>query len=83
MKLRRVFLALPFPCIALVLLSVNAATPGDSAGTRVLYPPAGAVVTSDPVLVMILGPETAEPPAFRIDTREVVCGLCHESGYAR
>ena len=66
-----------------MLLSVDAATPGDSAGTQVLYPPAGAVVTSDPVLVMILGPEAAEPPAFRIDTREVVCGLCHESGYAR
>ena len=28
-------------------------------------------------------PHAATGPSLLIDTREVVCGLCHESGYAR
>lgn len=73
MKLRRVLhllVLVPVVCVVVTLVSLPASlagASGDSTGTRVLYPPAGAVATSDLVLVMILGPDTPEPPAFRVD----------------
>jgi predicted CXXCH cytochrome family protein len=33
----------------------------------VLYPPAGAIVTANPALIMILGPDTPESLAFQLD----------------
>jgi len=37
------------------------------ASIQVLYPPAGSILTSARSLVMILGPDAAQPPAFRLD----------------
>jgi predicted CXXCH cytochrome family protein len=80
MKLRHVPhvpLALLAVCVLLVPLSSEtdltaAESPrtGPTAGpapVRVLYPPAGAIVTSNPALIMILGPDRPEPPPFELD----------------
>jgi len=45
----------------------GAATAGEPSSTRVLYPPAGAIVTSSPALVVIVGPDSPQPPAFTLD----------------
>ena len=34
---------------------------------RVLYPVAGSVVTTQPLLVLVVGPDTPAPPAFTLD----------------
>lgn len=42
-------------------------SPERPASIRLLYPPSGAVLTSNPAVVMILGPDAADPPGFRLD----------------
>jgi predicted CXXCH cytochrome family protein len=46
------------------------APPAPAAGgaaVRVLYPVAGSIVTTDPLLILVLGPDAAAPPAFTLD----------------
>lgn len=73
MNLRRILhLLFVVPVLSLLLTLVSlpgglAAGSDDSTGIQVLYPPEGAIVTADPALIMILGPDTAEPPALLLD----------------
>ncbi len=48
--------------------SVTPVSSGAKADTvRVLYPVAGSVVTTQPLLVLIVGPDAPPPPAFTLD----------------
>jgi predicted CXXCH cytochrome family protein len=49
---------------------VSSDTPKPAAGgaaIRVLYPVAGSVVTTDPLLILVIGPDAPAPPAFTLD----------------
>jgi predicted CXXCH cytochrome family protein len=44
-----------------------AAPAANGAAVRVLYPVAGSIVTTDPLLILVLGPDAPAPPAFTLD----------------
>ncbi len=68
-------LTLPRPAVFLVAGVVLALLPvgpplganAEDEEVRVLYPPDGAIVTTSPALVMIIGPDVEEAPDLRLD----------------
>ena len=53
--------------VALLMVGPTLAPAQVDEDVRVLYPPAGAVVTSNPTLFLVIGPDAPEAPALQLD----------------